>query len=487
MALLKIKLTNGAEVEFLDSPIGSGAEKVVFFTKDKKEVVCFYKNLPDIVRDRHGRRSRLDNILAKHNCTTGANGDYWKTHYCWPTGIMDGDRNIPTAFLSQHGLLNPPLAIVTASYPAEFFFKDRGGRTLEKNGKWFTSEKPRSRLPPEEKGNFLNYVRVCVKMARAVRKLHMTGLAHSDLSNKNVLIDPRNGSALVIDIDALVVPGIAPPTVLGTPGYIAPEVVAGKGMPCIETDRHALAVLIYETLLLRHPLRGPKVHHADPDQDDLLLFGARALFIEHPTDKSNAIKPPPAVPLSRLGPYLVELFNLAFIDGLHTKSKRPGVDRWERALYHTLDLLHPSPSGGEWFVLAPGMPMHCPFTGKRLSQPVPFARLYLERKAGHFVDDHRTLTISHGLSLMKWHTVAGCSPGENADPTPQGYFQLHQGRWWLTNQSGVSLQVINGAQVANGQPIEITKGLKIRFPAPPASSGQPSPTSRLLEFDFMQP
>ena len=40
---------------------------------------------------------------------------------------------------------------------------------------------------------------------------------------------------------------------------IAPEVVAGKKQPSIETDLHALAVLIYETLLLRHPLAGPKV------------------------------------------------------------------------------------------------------------------------------------------------------------------------------------------------------------------------------------
>jgi serine/threonine protein kinase len=37
--------------------------------------------------------------------------------------------------------------------------------------------------------------------------LHSAGLAHSDLSYANVLIDPATGSANIIDIDGLVVPG----------------------------------------------------------------------------------------------------------------------------------------------------------------------------------------------------------------------------------------------------------------------------------------
>ncbi|NDJ15410.1 MAG: serine/threonine protein kinase [Acidobacteriia bacterium] len=379
------------------------------------------------------------------------------------------------------------MGIVTPAYPDNFFFTDTCGKRREKDGRWFTGEKSRSRLPPEEKGHFLNYLLVCAKMARAVRKMHNHGLAHSDLSNKNVLIDPRNGSALLIDMDALVVPGIAPPTVLGTRGYIAPEVVAGKGLPQIDTDRHALAVLIYETLLLRHPIHGPKVHDTDPDVDDAMLFGEKALFVEHPTDKSNALSPAPAVPVSRLGPPLAELFYLAFVDGLHNKHKRPVADRWESAIYHTLDLLHPSPGGGEWFVLAPEMPMKCPFTQQAIQHRVPFARFLLERKPGNVSKEKRTLTIYNGLRLMKWHTVVGCSPGEDADSTEQGYFQLHNGRWWLTNKTGISIEVINGVPVPSGSAVELKSGLKIRFPHVSQRPGQPSGSCRVLEFDFMTP
>ena len=97
--------------------------------------------------------------------------------------------------------------------------------------------------------------------------MHAAGLAHSDLSYKNILVDPVSGSASVIDVDGLVVPGKYPPDVVGTPDFIAPEVVRtshlskdnpDRYLPSIATDKHALAVLIYMYLLYRHPLRGGK-------------------------------------------------------------------------------------------------------------------------------------------------------------------------------------------------------------------------------------
>src|SRR5699024_10400702 len=115
-----------------------------------------------------------------------------------------------------------------------------------------------------------------------------------------VLIDPEQGHARVIDIDGLVVPGKYPPDVVGTPDFIAPEVVKtshlpkedpNRILPSITTDRHALAVLIYMYLFYRHPLRGGKIHDLDDEmRDETLSMGEKALFIEHPTDRSNAVK-----------------------------------------------------------------------------------------------------------------------------------------------------------------------------------------------------
>jgi hypothetical protein len=477
MNFLTAKLVDGSSIQFCDRQIGAGAEKVAFFTKDRTFVICFFlKGLTD----RQERRRRLERILSGFNPTIGAQGDYWKSHFCWPTGLIDGDGSLPRSFLQANNLMDPAFGVVAPAYRENFYFKDRTGSTREKNGKWFTSEKPRKMLPPEENGNLLTYLQVCTKMARAVRRMHFAGLAHSDLSNKNILIDPKKGDACIIDIDSLVVPGFAPPSVLGTPGYIAPEVVAEKGLPRIETDCHALAVLIYENLLLRHPLRGPKVNtQVSSEEDEKLSMGEKALFIEHPTDHSNALKPAPAIPMARLGPHLSELFHRAFAESLHFPKKRPGAGDWERALYWTLDLVHPSPTGTDWFVLAPGLPMRCPVSAKALTRPVPYAYFYNENKPGNYVREKHGLTVYPGLSLMPWHTRAKNSPGEGADRIRRGYFLLHEGHWYLVNESDEAMQIVNGRRIGKGESVEITQGLQLRASL--------EPNGRLFAFDFMNP
>ena len=154
-------------------------------------------------------------------------------------------------------------------------------------------------------------------------------------------LNPVGGNACIIDIDGLVVPGKFPPDVVGTPDFIAPEVMASlklspkdanRALPKIETDRHALAVLIYMYLLYRHPLRGSKIHDQDPQLDEELAMGERAMFVEHPTDASNRPNTQHArkgdLPWADVsarsyavtGPYLKELFDKAFIEGLHDPS-----------------------------------------------------------------------------------------------------------------------------------------------------------------------
>lgn len=129
--------------------------------------------------------------------------------------------------------------------------------------------------------------------------MHQMGLAHSDLSYNNVLVDPVTKSATIIDIDGLVVPGLFPPEVIGTADFIAPEVLKTKHLPLHDADRvlpnqktdlHALAVLIYMYLLRRHPLRGGKIWDLDSERDEVLSMGEKAIFVEHPSDNTNRVK-----------------------------------------------------------------------------------------------------------------------------------------------------------------------------------------------------
>jgi hypothetical protein len=355
--------TDGQPVEFEDRPLNSGGEKIVFRTRDRAHVVAFFYGH---LRDRMERVDRLTRILTKYNPTVGPNGATgcrtsagrwaWSTATAACRSTSCGSTGSCTRCSAWS---RPPTA--SRSTSATSSATGRRRRSAGSPGARRRRSCPRRSAGRSSRG---------CRSARGSRArcggLHFAGLAHSDLSNKNVLIDPAGGDACVIDIDSLVVPGVAPPAVLGTPGYIAPEVVAGRAQPSIETDKHALAVLVYEILLQRHPLVGRKVHSTrSPEEDEQLSMGDRALWIEHPSDHGNLPAFPIKVPVARLGPFLEAVCRKAFVDGLHHPSRRPDAAEWESALYRTLHTLHPSPARGEWFPTGPGLSTRCPFTGER--------------------------------------------------------------------------------------------------------------------------
>lgn len=334
-------------------------------------------------------------------------------------------------------------------------------------------------LPQDEKGDWLRYLQICIRLARAVRRLHAAGLAHSDLSNKNVLVDPTNGTAVVIDIDSLVVPQLFPPDVLGTPGYIAPEVLATQELdlddpkrvlPSRQTDQHALAVLVYEYLLGRHPLRGPKVNSTvSAEQDEYLSMGSKALWVEHPDDRSNR---PKGVwtPCGALGPYLSRLCAEAFVSGLHHPQNRPGADQWERALVRTADLLVPCRNPGcekRWFVFAGTRKPRCPFCGTPTRGAMPVLNFYRERRPGQFVSEGHRLVAWENQYLYRWHVYDNAFAGESADRTPLGYFALHGGRWVLVNQGPDPMSVEGAGPIPPGSYTELKDDTRIRLSKKP--------------------
>lgn len=455
--MLTATLHDGSTIRYLPDPIGRGAEKTVFPTEDGQSVVALYHDAREAADPE--RFVRLQSVVGKFNPTNGA-GAHWSTSYCWPTAVV----------------VRPQLGVLTPRYPDAFFFPEGSGMfsSKEKRGKWFSSPRVRRLLPAHERGTWLGYLQLSIAMARAVSRLHNAGLAHSDLSPNNVLVDPVRGMSIIIDIDALVVPGVHPPKVLGTPGYIAPEVVAGAGdvMPSIRTDRHALAVLIYEYLLRRHPLRGPKVHAASVEEDERISMGEGALFIEHSQDTSN--RPVNVrVPMQALGPDIAGLFERAFEDALHDPDRRPTASEWERALVRSVDAL--LPCGNEaceerWFVWPGQEAPQCPFCGTPYPRSAPVLHLYAERRAGQFLPENRRIVLWHGSSLHAWHVKSETWPGPGVDRSRHGYAVQHQGRWMLINDGEEPWRDLgNGRVIPKGQSIELKDGLRLRFSA--ASTG----------------
>jgi len=454
MIPLTATLSDGRTIPYLPEVIGEGGMKRVHLTADRRSVVCLFKDQG--LRTDPNRMARLQAILGKFNPTTDPDtGAYFRDLYCWPTGIV----------------VAPEFGVLAPAYPKNFFFATGTWQGKEKEGKWFSSPKLRKMLPAAERGCWPDYLNVGLLMARAVRKLHLTGLAHSDLSCKNVLIDPPGRRCAVIDIDSLVVPGVFAADVLGTPGYIAPEVLATqhlalddrrRKLPSNLTDLHALAVLLYEYLLRRHPLRGPKVNGRTTEEAELLSMGAKALFIEHPTDPSNHVAGL-VIGCDRLGPYLAPLVRRAFVEGLHDPPARPGADDWENALAKTLDLLLPcgNPSCEEkGFLYAEGERTHCPWCGWVCPEPLPVFEFHSAPggRRGQFRPEGHRLAGYDRRPLYPWHVSRAVRPGEGVAEEVVASIARNQGRWVLVNHALSGLVSPGGNPVPRGQACELRDG-----------------------------
>jgi serine/threonine-protein kinase len=109
---------------------------------------------------------------------------------------------------------------------------------------------------------------------------HRRGIVHRDLKPENIFLARDDDDRLVVKIldfgIAKILGGIAPGpfgidgdpsrpitdagVALGTPGYMAPETVSGRGQVDARADLFSLGVLLFEMLTGRRPFRGETPH-----------------------------------------------------------------------------------------------------------------------------------------------------------------------------------------------------------------------------------
>lgn len=435
---MDVRLSSGEIVRCNNDPEHSGAEGDVYFSLDGKSIIKLY-HIAEI-----NRQQSLDGIINRYNAVK--DDPYWREYFCWPDGVVVSPKQGVRMPRAQEGL-----------------------RNLD----WFLLPKARSTLSPEEIGSWSGHLRIAIRLSRAMRRLHFLGLCHSDLSRKNCLVNAVTGDLKLIDLDGLVVPGILPARVSGTPEFIAPEIITSFAKPSIYTDLHSLAVLIYQILLFRHPLKGPKVHSKNPEEDDRLAFGERALFIEHPTDKSN--RPTKHFVDSQiLGPTLSNMMQQAFIKGLRSPNERPQSAEWESALVRLNDKIIPCVNPkcpGKYFPYIDKKQPMCPWcnTPWKLFSSIAMLELYrpVSGRVGQYIPDDFTIIAYPEKKVYEWHTYPDRPPGPKSEITPKAEFiyDAKKNLWWMKNIGEEKLKVLRensgGIEITNGQQFCLEPGMRI--------------------------
>ena len=182
------------------------------------------------------------------------------------------------------------------------------------------------------------------ELADSFKQLHAKGLCYRDINFQNVFFEPDSGRVLICNNDNVSVDGAACCGVLGTPRFMAPEVVRGETKPDSHTDLFSLAVLLFYLLMVHHPLEGKK--EAAIKAFDLpamnLIYGREPVFIFDPENDSN--RPVPgyqdnAIAFWPIYPqFLRDLFTRSFTEGIRDPiNGRVMEGEWRSAMIRLRD------------------------------------------------------------------------------------------------------------------------------------------------------
>ncbi len=322
--------------------------------------------------------------------------------------------------------------------------------------------------------SFYALITASYELTKAFRQLHTKGLSYRDISFGNAFFDPINGDILICDNDNVGVNRSSVSGVLGTPDFMAPEIVRGETNPSIESDNHSLAVLLFYMLFIGHPLQGRQILSIRawdrPARE--LLFGKKPVFIFDPVDKSNAAVDLAQDPSGESGgtamiywnlypSFLRETFTKAFTAGLKDPDARVTELEWQRVLVRLRNSLFKCRCGTPNFldrnpIPAPANNAICwnnkcggtltlPFT---LSFGREIVMLNADTKLfGHHFEDN--FDFSTPLAEVVRHPT---------DPNIWGLKNLTLSKWVATFSDGAVKDIETGRSVPLGRGVKVNFG-----------------------------
>lgn len=300
-------------------------------------------------------------------------------------------------------------------------------------------------------------------------QLHSKGLSYSDISFGNVFFDPVSGDVLICDCDNVTIDGTDSGCVLGTPRFMAPEIVMGKAKPSSDTDRFSLAILLFYMFFISHPLEGKK--EAAIKCFDLpamrKLYGTEPLFIFDPKDRGN--EPVPgmhdnAIIFWPIYPkFLRDLFTKTFTEGIKdSKNGRVRESQWRSAMSDLRDAIFYCSCGAENFFdekyVREGKKQHCWSCNKDLTYP---PRIEIGKNV-----DKKTVMLNFDTKLYPHHVSnliydfskpVAIMNQHPRNPNIWGLKNIGSEKWIMTSRDGK----IN--DIEPGRSVPISVGVKINF------------------------
>lgn len=316
---------------------------------------------------------------------------------------------------------------------------------------------------------FKTLTTMALEMADSFLRLHSLGFCYSDISFGNIFFDPETGEISICDNDNVRVEGEGQSDVLGTPRFMAPEIVREEAKPNINTDLYSLAVILFYTFMVHHPLEGRREREIGCLDLPAMkkLYGTEALFIFDP--KQGANRPVPGVHNNatlfwNLYPaYVREIFTRAFTEGLRDPAARVRESEWRSVFSRMRDqIFYCHHCGAENFLADEGnlpeplLEQKCWSCG---SVPAPPMRLMLGRHSivlnqdtllfPHHLDPNRRNDYSELLAEMVPHP-------KRADVW--GLKNVSDQTWTTVPPAGAPI-----VEVPPGRSVSLVPGLKIRF------------------------
>lgn len=335
-------LINGKEYT-LGAKLGGGKEGSVFDLVEKKGAVV--KIINDSTMSKIQRNELYAHLKWLYNLGRQADKKELRQYMALPLGLLDDELGYAMLKAGEHDPLNKYITVPEIDGEFDTWYREK--YTLKKR------------------------YQIIVNLFDALRKIHLSGLIFTDLSPNNIMVHQKQNQIVFIDTDNTRKRTDSYLSVLGTPGYMAPEVyrkpdiklakehsidpklLANSGRITTESDIFSAAVIAFQLLALWHPFIGDEIEEGTPEDEERALEIKTDYIFKSGT--SNTCSYALTQKFEELTtPEIRRLFERTFVDGKDQPALRPTAEEFLEAFQNAFDMIVECPFCGFSRIYAPG-------------------------------------------------------------------------------------------------------------------------------------